>query len=162
MARGFPSMTALLALLAVAGYQNRDKIAEMMRGATGGGAPSPGGVGAGTSPVSGGLGGLLGGLGGAGVGGMLSGGLKDIVDRFRQAGHGDTADSWVATGPNRDLAPNQLEQALGTDTLDTIARQTGLSREEVVARLTRELPTAVDRYTPDGRLPTEDGPLHRT
>lgn len=31
MARGgFPSMTALLGLLAVAGYQNRDKISEML------------------------------------------------------------------------------------------------------------------------------------
>ena len=30
MSRGFPSMTALLGLLAVAGYQNRDKIAEML------------------------------------------------------------------------------------------------------------------------------------
>ena len=33
MSRGYPSMTALLGLLAIAGYQNRDKIAEMLRGA---------------------------------------------------------------------------------------------------------------------------------
>ncbi len=32
MSRGFPSMTALLGLLAVAGYQHRDKIAEMLGG----------------------------------------------------------------------------------------------------------------------------------
>ena len=32
MSRGFPSMTALLGLLAIAGYQNRDKIAEMLGG----------------------------------------------------------------------------------------------------------------------------------
>ena len=93
-------------------------------------------------------------LGGAGVGGMLGSGLQDLIDRFRQAGHGDTADSWVAPGPNREIAPSQLEQALGTETVDTIARQTGLSRDEVIARLTRELPSAVDKYTPDGRLPT--------
>ena len=30
MSRGYPSLTALLGLLAIAGYQNRDKIAEML------------------------------------------------------------------------------------------------------------------------------------
>ena len=150
--RGGPSMTALLALLAVAGYQHRDKIAEMIRGASGGGAPAP--AGATPNQASGGLGGLLGGLGAGGVGGMLSGGLQDIVDRFRQAGQGEVADSWVSTGPNRPVQPQHLEQALGADTLDTIARQTGLSREEVLTRLTRNLPSAVDQYTPDGRIPT--------
>lgn len=32
MSRGMPSMTALLGLLAIAGYQNRDKLAELLRG----------------------------------------------------------------------------------------------------------------------------------
>lgn len=147
-------MTALLAVLAVAGYQNRDKIAEMLGGAgrgAGGGPDEAGRRGGQALPAGSAAGG--GSLGGAGVGGLLGSGLQDLIDRFRQAGHGDTADSWVAQGPNRELAPTQLEQALGPDTLDTIARQTGLSREEVIARLTRELPSAVDKYTPEGRLP---------
>ena len=42
MSRGFPSMTALLGLLAVAGYQNRDKIAEMLGGLGKGGPQTPG------------------------------------------------------------------------------------------------------------------------
>jgi uncharacterized protein YidB (DUF937 family) len=33
--------------------------------------------------------------------------------------------------------------------------QTGMSREELLAGLSRELPKAVDQLTPDGRLPTE-------
>ena len=108
MSRGFPSMTALLGLLAVAGYQNRDKIAEMLRGM---GQSSPGSAG------QSGLGGLLdrlkGSLGGeAGAGGLLSGGLGELVDRFKQTGHGDTADSWVGTGPNKQVTPSQLEQAI--------------------------------------------------
>ncbi len=154
MASGMPSMTALLALLAVAGYQHRDKLTEMLGGASRPGtgpADEAGQRGGATAAPAGGLGGVL---GGAGVGGMLGGGLKELVDRFRQAGHGETADSWVNHGPNRELAPNQLEGALGPETLETISRQTGLSREEVLARLTRELPSAVDRYTPEGRLPT--------
>ena len=40
MSRGMPSMTALLGLLALAGYQNRDKLAELLKGAVTG--PSPG------------------------------------------------------------------------------------------------------------------------
>ena len=150
MSRGFPSMTALLGLLAVAGYQNRDKIAEML-----------GGLGKNTSGAAGegGLGGLLGhlksSLGGAGAGGVLSGGLAEIVDRFKNSGQGETAESWVGTGPNKQVTPTQLEQAIGPEVLDTLSKQTGLSREELLARLSRELPAAVDKYTPHGRLPTE-------
>jgi uncharacterized protein YidB (DUF937 family) len=149
-------MTALLAVLAIAGYQNRDKLAEMLGGGSGraGGVPGEGGR---TGGAAGGLGGLLGGLGGSagsgGIGGMLSGGIKELTDRFRQAGHGETADSWVAQGPNRPVEPTHLEQAIGSETLDALAKQTGLSRQEIVARLSKELPEAVDRYTPEGRLP---------
>ena len=143
--RGFPSMTALLALLAIAGYQNRDKIADML-GKTRG---QPG------APGQNGLGGLLGQLGGASAGGVLSGGLGELLDRFKQNGQGETAKSWVGTGPNKQVTPSQLEQAIGPDVLDTLSQQTGLSRQELLARLTRELPDAVDKYTPQGRLPTE-------
>ena len=145
MSRGFPSMTALLGLLAIAGYQNRDKLAEMLRGTPGTAAPSGQ-----TEP-----GGFLGQLGSitGGVGGLLSGGLSDLVDRFKQSGQADTVDSWVSTGPNKQIAPSQIEQAIGPDILETLSKQTGLSREEVLARLSRELPNAVDKYTPEGRLP---------
>jgi uncharacterized protein YidB (DUF937 family) len=59
----------------------------------------------------------------------------------------------VNQGPNQEIAPHQLEGAIGTDVLSTLTQRTGLSREELLARLSRELPQAVDRYTPDGRLP---------
>ena len=94
-------------------------------------------------------------LGGASPGGILSGGLGELVDRFKQSGQGETADSWVGTGPNKPVTPSQLEQAIGLAVLDTLSKQTGLSRDELLARLSRELPDAVDKYTPQGRLPTE-------
>ena len=150
MSRGFPSMTALLGLLAVAGYQHRDKIAEMLSGIGQGTR-----TGAGQSGIGGFLGQLSESLGGASAGGLLSGGLGELVDRFKQAGHGETAESWVGTGPNKPVTPPQLEQAIGPEVLETLSKQTGLSREEVLARLSRELPDAVDKYTPQGRLPTE-------
>jgi uncharacterized protein YidB (DUF937 family) len=168
-------MTALLGLLAVAGYQNRDKLAELFRGqgtqpaAPGGsgglgdalgrpgsGSASSGGLGGLLGGGgSGGLGGLLGGAGSAGLGGLLGGGLSDLVEQFRRSGHGDVADSWVGTGPNREIAPNELERAIGPEVLDTLTRETGLDRQEILSRLSRNLPDAVDRYTPDGRLPSE-------
>ena len=153
MSRGMPSMTALLGLLAVAGYQNRDKIREMLGGVTQGAAGTPSG---GSQANQGGLLGNLGGLfGGASAGGVLSGGLRDLIERFKQNGHGPAADSWVQKGPNQPLGPQQLQQAIGPDVLNTLSQQTGLSQEELLSRLSRELPDAVDKLTPDGRLPNE-------
>lgn len=154
MSRGYPSMTALLGLLAIAGYQNRDKLAELLRGQTGGTDPQLGQGGQPTTGGLGGLGGLLGNLGGAGAGGLLGGGLGELLDSFRQNGQGEVADSWVSSGPNKDIAPQQLEQAIGPDVLASLEQQTGLSREEILSRLSRDLPQAVDQYTPEGRLPT--------
>jgi uncharacterized protein YidB (DUF937 family) len=155
MSRGMPSMMALLGLLAVAGYQNRDKIAEML-----GGLKQPPGGGPGQTNPQTGQGGVLGNLGGllggATAGSVLSGGLGDLVDRFRQSGQGQAADSRVGKGPNQPIRPDQLEQAIGPDVLATLSQKTGLSQQELISRLTRELPDAVDKFTPEGRLPTED------
>ena len=154
MNRGFPSMTALLGLLAIAGYQNKDKIAELLRG----GQRNPGAVPS-QGPQSGSAGGAIPGnlggmLGGTSIGDMLSGGLRDLVDAFKQKGQGEVADSWVSRGPNKQIAPHELEQTIGPDVLETLSRHTGLSREEILSRLSKTLPDAVDRYTPAGRIPT--------
>jgi uncharacterized protein YidB (DUF937 family) len=154
MSRGFPSMTALLGLLAIAGYQNKDKIAELLRGAqrNPGAVPSQGPQsGSAGGAIPGNLGGML---GGTSIGDMLSGGLRDLVDAFKQKGQGEVADSWVSRGPNKQIAPHQLEQTIGPDVLETLSQQTGLSREELLSRLSKNLPDAVDKYTPEGRIPT--------
>lgn len=124
----------------------------MLGGQSGGpGGGMPGGLG---SALPGGLGGLLGGLLGGG-GGQAGGGLGGLLDQFRQNGYGDQVDSWVNTGQNRRLAPDELSQALGPDTLDELEQQTGLPRQQLLSELSEELPDAVDQFTPDGRLPTE-------
>ncbi|WP_244479563.1 YidB family protein, partial [Methylobacterium sp. Leaf111] len=38
-------------------------------------------------------------------------------------------------------------------TLDHLTQQTGLSRGALLSRLSRELPSAIDRYAADGRRP---------
>jgi uncharacterized protein YidB (DUF937 family) len=150
-----PAAIAILGLLAVKGFENRDKIASALQGALGGGTSAPGTP----APASGGLGGLLGGLGGllgggASAGNVISGGLSDLLSGFQNAGHGDVANSWVKDGANQTPAPQQIEQAVGPGVIDQLAKETGLSRDELLQRLTRELPKAVDGLTPDGRVPT--------
>jgi uncharacterized protein YidB (DUF937 family) len=158
-ARGMSPITmAVLGLLAYKALKNFGANRPAQTSPIPGGAGMPG-RGGGAMPGSGALGGLLGGLGGLLAGGAagsaLSGGLADLVRRFEQAGHGDVAHSWVGPGGNQPIAPNTLAEALGADRIDALTAQTGLSRDELLDGLSRELPGAVDELTPEGRLPTE-------
>jgi uncharacterized protein YidB (DUF937 family) len=115
----------------------------------GGGGASGGGLG---DLLKGGLGGLL--AGGA-AGSVISGGLGDLLRQFQQNGQGDTANSWVSPGPNKPISPNDLAKALGVDQIDSLASQSGLSRDELLTGLSQHLPDVINHLTPDGRLPTE-------
>jgi len=119
----------------------------------------PGGAGAGGlgDLLKGGLGGLL--AGGA-AGSILSGGLGDLIKQLQQAGHGDTANSWVGSGQNKPIAPGDLLKALGSDQVNTLMSQSGLSRDELLAGLSEQLPAVVDHLTPNGRVPTEQEMSH--
>lgn len=116
--------------------------------APGGGLAGGGGLG---DLLKGGLGGLL--AGGA-AGGVLSGGLDGLLKQFQQNGQGDTAKSWVGKGPNQDISESDLAKSIGIDDIDAIAKHTGLSRSELLAGLSKELPGAIDEMTPEGRVPT--------
>jgi uncharacterized protein YidB (DUF937 family) len=160
MANKMPSMLALLGLLAVAGYQNRDKISAALKGSRDPGRDQ--------QAAQDGLGGILSGLGdlfggnasagnpGAESGGGLAGGLGDLMDRFRQSGQTEVADSWVTPGvPTRGLTTSEVEQAIGNDNLEELSRRTGLSREDLLTRLATAIPENVDRMTPEGKFPNE-------
>jgi uncharacterized protein YidB (DUF937 family) len=103
--------------------------------------------------LKGGLGGVL--AGGA-AGSVISGGLGDLLKQLQQNGHGDTANSWVAPGPNKQIAPGDLANALGADQINSLMSQSGLSREDLLNGLSQHLPEVVNHLTPDGRLPTDD------
>ena len=113
-----------------------------------------GGAGGGLSDMlKGGLGGLL--AGGA-AGSVLSGGLGDLLNQFQQKGLGDKADSWVSNGPNKQVAPGDLANALGADQIESLSAQSGLSRDELLQGLSQYLPGVINHLTPDGRLPDEN------
>jgi uncharacterized protein YidB (DUF937 family) len=103
--------------------------------------------------LPGGLGGLL---GGAAAGSVLSGGLANIIKELQESGHGHVAQSWVGDGPNHEIAPNDLANALGSDALHTLSKQTGMSVDDLLAGLSQHLPDLVDQLTPTGRLPTSE------
>ena len=112
-----------------------------------------GGMGGGLGDLlKGGLGGLL--AGGA-AGSVISGGLGDLLKQFQQNGHGEAANSWVSTGPNKQISPGDLASALGADQINALSAQSGLSRDELLAGLSQHLPDVINHLTPDGRLPTE-------
>src|SRR6266513_1412419 len=152
-----PMTMAILALLA---WKAVKHFGGSQPGATPAPAPSPGNsVNAGL-PGGGGLGDLLkGGLGGLLAGGaagsVISGGLGDLLKQFQQNGQGDTANSWVSPGPNKAISPGDLAKALGADQIETLASQSGLSRDQLLAGLSQHLPDVINHLTPDGRLPTE-------
>jgi uncharacterized protein YidB (DUF937 family) len=102
-----------------------------------------------------GLGGLGGLLAGGSAGSILSGGLNDLIKQFQEQGHGEAANSWVGTGPNKAISPNDLASALGSDKISALMQQSGMSRSELLEGLSQELPDAIDQLTPEGRVPTE-------
>ena len=105
----------------------------------------------GTAPQSPGGGLVGGGLAGGGLGGGLSG----LLERLSNAGHGETAQSWVGTGQNLPIQSGQLGSALGQTTVTELARTAGMSEQELLAELSRVLPGVVDKLTPDGRVPSQ-------
>jgi uncharacterized protein YidB (DUF937 family) len=122
MANSSTLLKTLLGLAVVAGWQNRDKIGDFVKGVSSQGAAGPGG------------------------------GLGDLVDSFRKNGLGEKADSWVSTGQNQPVSEPEVAQGIDTSVLDGLAQQTGLSREELLKRLAQVLPEMVDKMTPAGRL----------
>jgi uncharacterized protein YidB (DUF937 family) len=159
-----PMTMALLGLLAFKAIKSftgsQQNAAPNRPGAQPGGASGmPAGSPA-TSGSTGGLGDLLkGGLGGLLAGGaagsVLSGGLNDLLKQFQQSGHGEVAQSWIGPGPNKTISPDNLEDALGADRINTLSSLSGMSREDLLNGLSQQLPDVVDQLTPDGRLPTE-------
>ena len=173
-----PMTMAILAMLAYKGYKHFTANQGAPAGSappvpnnTQTGLPDPGAQGGGLGGIlgsllgggqqGGGLGGLLQGglgglLGGAAAGSAINGGLGDLLRQFQQNGQGETANSWVSNGPNKQIAPGDLASALGADQIDQLTSHTGMSRDQLLSELSNELPDAVNHFTPHGRLPTDD------
>jgi len=139
-----------------------DSVVGALGGALGGGAGGQGGgnaallnlvVGmlANQGGVQGGAQGGAGGLAGA-LGGL--GGLGGLIGKFQQGGLGDVVGSWVGTGQNLPVSPDQLHNVLGSDIVSQIAAQLGVSPGDAAGQLSQLLPEVVDKLTPQGEVPS--------
>jgi uncharacterized protein YidB (DUF937 family) len=103
--------------------------------------------------------GILGGMVGAGMVSVVSGliekngGLQGLVSQFEKNGLGSTVQSWIGTGPNQSISPDQVHQVLGGDLLQQLSAKSGLSVQDLAQKLAQVLPQAVDTMTPEGTLP---------
>lgn len=129
----------LLATLGVLAYKNRDRLGEIFR-------PTASDTNSPAEPAGGGLFDHL----------SKSGGLGDLLDQLRTTGLASTVDSWIGKGANAPLHPKQVEAAIDEETLQSLVKQTGMTREEVLERLAVNLPETVDELSPEGDLP--EGP----
>ena len=87
-----------------------------------------------------------------------SGGVAALISRFEAAGLGQNAQSWVSTGPNQAVSPDQLSQVFSSDEIGNWAKQAGTTPDAILNVLSEALPKAVDHVTPNGQMPaqTED------
>jgi uncharacterized protein YidB (DUF937 family) len=86
--------------------------------------------------------------------GGLFGGLGGLLGKLTEAGQGSTVDSWVEPGPNQPISPGTLGGALGSQTISDLARQSGVSEQELLEQLAKVLPGVVDKATPQGQVPS--------
>jgi uncharacterized protein YidB (DUF937 family) len=105
------------------------------------------------------LDGVMGGVVGAGLTHVVSGliekhgGLQGVLAQFEKQGLGDTVKSWIGTGANLPISPDQVRASLGPDLLQQLAAKTGLSVGDLAQKLAQVLPQTVDKMTPEGVLP---------
>ena len=85
--------------------------------------------------------------------GNQGGALNAIVAKLEQAGFGDQVRSWIGTGQNLPITADQLKQVLGSDVVRQLAAKYNIPVDQVAEVLAHQLPLAVDRASPDGKLP---------
>jgi uncharacterized protein YidB (DUF937 family) len=103
--------------------------------------------------------GILGGIIGAGAFSLVKdyiekhGGVEGVVAEFEKTGFGQQAKSWVSNGPNLPITAEQVKHALGSGKLKEMADRFGIPVDKVADRLAKYLPAAIDKATPEGKLP---------
>lgn len=85
-----------------------------------------------------------------------TGGVAGLVEAFKKKGLGDVLDSWIGTGENKPISPDQIKQALGSEKIQQIAEKVGMSKDAVSQNLSQLFPQLIDKLTPNGKLPEAD------
>lgn len=98
------------------------------------------------------LGGLIGGEMATVVNGLIEkhGGVQGIVAQMESQGLGNTVKSWVGTGANLPITPDQVHKAFGADVISGLAAKAGLNPQDLAQKLAQALPQALNKLTPNG------------
>lgn len=91
------------------------------------------------------------------VAGKESGGMAGLVQSFQEKGFGGIISSWIGKGENLPISADQIQQVMGSDVVQNLAAKFGISTEELSGKLAEFLPGAIDKMTPNGTLPDEEG-----
>jgi uncharacterized protein YidB (DUF937 family) len=81
------------------------------------------------------------------------GGIDPVLDKLRAAGYDQQVDSWISTGDNQTIPPQQLASALGDDTVQKLSSSSGISIQQLLPLLAAFLPMIVNMLTPKGQAP---------
>jgi uncharacterized protein YidB (DUF937 family) len=81
------------------------------------------------------------------------GGLAGLVQACQSKGLGDIVSSWISTGPNAPIAASQIKEVLGDERIGQLAGKIGLTPDALSTKLAELLPDAVDKLTPEGKIP---------
>jgi uncharacterized protein YidB (DUF937 family) len=109
---------------------------------------------------------VLGGAGGVDVARLATavqgvfeskGGVEGLTNQLRAGGLSGAVDSWISTGSNQTVEPQQLGAALGPDTVTQLAEQSGIDVSTLLPLLASLLPQIIDFLTPGGQLPSDGG-----
>ena len=85
-----------------------------------------------------------------------SGGISGMVQQFTVQGLGHIVNSWISTGQNLPISPEQLQSVLGSEQVRAIAERAGVSPEAAQNGLAQILPQLIDHLTPNGEVPQGD------
>jgi uncharacterized protein YidB (DUF937 family) len=88
-------------------------------------------------------------------GGNQTQGLSGLISSFQQKGLGGLVNSWVGTGENQPISPDQVEQGLGQEKIQQISGKLGMDPGTVKTKLAEVLPGVVDKMTPNGKVEQE-------
>jgi uncharacterized protein YidB (DUF937 family) len=108
---------------------------------------------------------LLDGLLGGAIGGEMAtvvnsfiqqhGGVQGLVAQFEKQGLGPTVQSWIGTGANQPISPDQVHQVFGSGMIAQLAAKAGMNPQDLAQKLSQVLPGAIDKLTPDGKIPVK-------
>jgi uncharacterized protein YidB (DUF937 family) len=82
-----------------------------------------------------------------------SGGVSGLIQSFEQKGLGGVVQSWIGSGTNQSVSSQQVGSVFGLENIAALASKSGILPSELQQKLAEFLPSAVDKMTPEGKVP---------